>query len=56
MGDTAWLLFQQCTEEEAFAYLKNRWASEALLRAKRLGFGRQGALNPGTQVYFFVPF
>lgn len=24
MGDTAWLLFQQCTEEEAFQYLKNR--------------------------------
>ncbi len=24
MGDTAWLLFQQCTEEEASLYLKNR--------------------------------
>lgn len=24
MGDTAWLLFQQCNEEDAFLYLKNR--------------------------------
>jgi len=24
MGDTAWLLFQKCTEVEAFLYLKNR--------------------------------
>jgi len=24
MGDTAWLLFQQCSAEEAFLYLKNR--------------------------------
>lgn len=24
MGDTAWLLMQQCSKEEAFLYLKNR--------------------------------